>query len=142
MNELFQSPDQVHAFVEQDGGRNSYLLHGTPQNIADFLADHDLADRVTLTDTSYELIMSVSGSVIDQCQIRKCRKKLHTPCARSNGARGPWLHIQPDYGGDGIVAPVGAGTRPGADGADDVIRNYHMKGWRWYHDPHDYGLGG
>ena len=67
LNELFQSPDQVHAFVEQDGGRSSYLLHGTPQNIASFLAGHAPADRVTLTDTSYELILSASGPVIDQC---------------------------------------------------------------------------
>ena len=67
LNELFQSQNQVHAFVEQDGGRSSYLLHGTPQNIASFLAGHALADRVTLTDTSYELILSASGPVIDQC---------------------------------------------------------------------------
>ena len=67
MNELFQSRDQVHAFVDQAGRRTSCLLHGTPENIAGFLAGHALADRVTLTDTSYELILSASGSVIDQC---------------------------------------------------------------------------
>ena len=67
MNELFQSRDQVHAFVDQAGRRTSCLLHGTPENNAGFLAGHALADRVTLTDTSYELILSASGSVIDQC---------------------------------------------------------------------------
>ena len=67
LNELFQSRDQVHAFVDQAGRRTSCLLHGTPENIAGFLAGHALADRVTLTDASYELILSASGSVIDQC---------------------------------------------------------------------------
>ena len=67
LNELFQSRDQVHAFVDQAGRRTSCLLHGTPENIAGFLAGHALADRVTLTGTSYELILSASGSVIDQC---------------------------------------------------------------------------
>ena len=50
LNELFQSRDQVHAFVDQAGRRTSCLLHGTPENIAGFLAGHALADRVTLTD--------------------------------------------------------------------------------------------
>ena len=67
LNELFQSRDQVHAFVDQAGRRTSCLLHGTPENIAGFLAGHAFADRVTLTDTSYGLILSASGSVIDQC---------------------------------------------------------------------------
>ena len=67
LNELFQSRDQVHAFVDQAGRRTSCLLHGTPENIAGFLAGHALADRVTLTDASYELVLSASGSVIDQC---------------------------------------------------------------------------
>ena len=67
LNELFQSRDQVHAFVDQAGRRTSCLLHGTPENIASFLAGHALADRVTLTDTSYGLILSASGSVIEQC---------------------------------------------------------------------------
>ena len=67
LNELFQSRDQVHAFVDQAGRRTSCLLHGTPENIASFLAGHALADRVTLTDASYELVLSASGSVIDQC---------------------------------------------------------------------------
>lgn len=67
LNELFQSRDQVHAFVDQAGRRTSWLLHGTPENIAGFLAGHAPADRITLTDTSYGLILSASGSVIDQC---------------------------------------------------------------------------
>ena len=67
MNELFQSRDQVHAFVDQAGRRTSCLLHGTPENIAGFLSGHALADRVTLTDASYELVLSASGPVIDQC---------------------------------------------------------------------------
>ena len=96
LNELFQSPDQVHAFVEQDGGRNSYLLHGPPQNIADFLADHDLADRVTLTDTSYELIMSVSGSVIDQCPDKKMQEEVtHALRSIQRGERPPGSIFSP-----------------------------------------------
>ena len=63
LNELFQSRDQVHAFVDQAGRRTSCLLHGTPENIASFLAGHALADRVTLMDTSYELILSASPAL-------------------------------------------------------------------------------
>ena len=63
LNELFQSRDQVHAFVDQAGRRTSCLLHGTPENIAGFLAGHALADRVTLMDTSYELILSASPAL-------------------------------------------------------------------------------
>ena len=61
------SGEVVHAYVYSNGGREEFLFHNTPENIASFIGSRPFVDQMILTTPMDELIMNTMGNFIDQC---------------------------------------------------------------------------
>ena len=64
---LMDSGEVVHAYVYSNGGREEFLFHNTPENIASFIGSRPFVDQMILTTPMDELIMNTMGNFIDQC---------------------------------------------------------------------------
>lgn len=54
---LMDSGEVVHAYVYSNGGREEFLFHNTPENIASFIGSRPFVDQMILTTPMDELIM-------------------------------------------------------------------------------------
>lgn len=64
---LISSEDQVLAYVYEDGHRDCYLFHGTPENIAHFIGVRPFVDNIVITDPLDRLVLNTIGNFIDIC---------------------------------------------------------------------------
>ena len=64
---LISSEDQVLAYVYEDGHRDCYLFHGTPENIAHFIGARPFVDNIVITDPLDRLVLNTIGNFIDTC---------------------------------------------------------------------------
>lgn len=76
---LMDSGEVVHAHVYSNGGREEFLFHNTPENIASFIGSRPFVDQMILTTPMDELIMNTMGNFIDQCPDSIDFRRLKTP---------------------------------------------------------------
>ena len=67
IEELLNANDVVCAHVYDDQGYSEFLLHGSPENIANFIGARPLAHQIVLTDREERPFLWTIGFFIDRC---------------------------------------------------------------------------
>jgi len=67
LKKLCATPDLVRTDVYCDERRSTFWFKGTAENIASFIINNRMAERITITDALDQLVVNTYGELLDTC---------------------------------------------------------------------------